>query len=779
VNALTLDRTLPPGAPSPGGPAPERAARAAVHPLALSRPQLTQDLLPVAVDGKTAMLVREDDHVLLTGRVYPPLLPLLDGTRTTAELMAALAPSVSPPEVLFALHVLHRDRYVVDADPGPRELTAFWHERGVRLADAGIALETRSLSVSAIGNEPAADVVAALSAAGLIVGGSDPALELVVATDYQDRELDAVNARMLASGRPWMLLKPRGRVPWIGPLFEPGKTGCWRCLAARLDANRQLQAFLRRRLSTDDPLTAATSRHPAAVSATASLAAMEIARFLATGSSPLSGRLVSLDLSSLETTHHVLTRRPQCPSCGDADLLRKPRTVDLASAPKRFVGDGGHRTQLPELTIERFKDHVSPITGVVTSLLRFDQQASNGLTYTYSAGHNFAMAQDDLFFLMMNLRNRSGGKGCTDAQARASAICEAIERYSGVWRGDEHAQRTRYADLDPRDALLPNDMMGFSERQFDLRDSWNGGHSRLHQVPRRFDVQQVMDWTAVWSLTEGRYKWVPSAYCFFGHPDFRETLFCFSDSNGNAAGNTLEEAILQGFMELVERDAVALWWYNRLRRPSVDLDSFNDPYITALTGCYRELGREFWVLDITSDLGIPAFAAVSRRIDGRAEDILVGFGAHFDARVALLRALTEINQFLPCVSEVDAQGNTVYWFHDQEAIEWWKTATIESEPYLVPSGAEPTRADGAPVSRDLKEDVERCVEVVRSRGMELLVLDQTQPDVGLAVVKVMVPGLRHFWKRFAPGRLYDVPVQMGWLDRPLAEEELNPIGIFF
>ena len=58
-------------------------------------------------------------------------------------------------------------------------------------------------------------------------------------------------------------------------------------------------------------------------------------------------------------------------------------------------------------------------------------------------------------------------------------------------------------------------------------------------------------------------------------------------------------------------------------------------------------------------------------------------------------------------------------------------------------------------------------------------LNQTRSVVGLPVVKVVVPGLRHFWARFAPGRLYDVPVQLGLLDRPLREEELNPIPIFF
>ena len=62
--------------------------------------------------------------------------------------------------------------------------------------------------------------------------------------------------------------------------------------------------------------------------------------------------------------------------------------------------------------------------------------------------------------------------------------------------------------------------------------------------------------------------------------------------------------------------------------------------------------------------------------------------------------------------------------------------------------------------------------------MELLVLDQTRADVGLAVVKVFVPGLRHFWARFAPGRLYDVPVKLGWLSRPRREDELNPVPVF-
>jgi ribosomal protein S12 methylthiotransferase accessory factor len=60
-----------------------------------------------------------------------------------------------------------------------------------------------------------------------------------------------------------------------------------------------------------------------------------------------------------------------------------------------------------------------------------------------------------------------------------------------------------------------------------------------------------------------------------------------------------------------------------------------------------------------------------------------------------------------------------------------------------------------------------------------MVLDQTRPDIGLNVVKVIIPGMRTFWTRFGQGRLYDIPVKLGWLDAPLAEEELNQTNIPF
>jgi oxazoline/thiazoline synthase len=73
-----------------------------------------------------------------------------------------------------------------------------------------------------------------------------------------------------------------------------------------------------------------------------------------------------------------------------------------------------------------------------------------------------------------------------------------------------------------------------------------------------------------------------------------------------------------------------------------------------------------------------------------------------------------------------------------------------------------------------RDQVLACVEIARRAGLDFLVLDQSRPDVEVPVVRVIVPGLRHFYRRFGPGRLYDVPVKLGLRDGPLPEHELTP-----
>jgi ribosomal protein S12 methylthiotransferase accessory factor len=329
------------------------------------------------------------------------------------------------------------------------------------------------------------------------------------------------------------------------------------------------------------------------------------------------------------------------------------------------------------------------------------------------------------------------------------------------------------------DAIHPNACLNFSEKQYQQAAEWNNQPQRLdfHLVPPRFDETKEIEWTPIWSITRQTFKYLPTSYCYYGYPD-EEPSATPTCSNGCAAANTLEEAIFHGFMELVERDSVGLWWYNRIKRPAVDLSSFRHPYLAELQAYYRSINRALWVLDITSDLNIPAFAAISRKENTAREDIILGFGAHFDPQLGILKAVTELNQvlslFLPLEEGELPQGNG-------EATEWWQTATIENQPYLTPIESM-SHKQFLSYPRlwhdDIKDDVLACVAIAEQHGMETLVLDQTQPDVGLNVVKVFVPGLRHFWRRLGPGRLYDVPVKLGWLDKPLQEDELNSFSIF-
>jgi ribosomal protein S12 methylthiotransferase accessory factor len=330
-------------------------------------------------------------------------------------------------------------------------------------------------------------------------------------------------------------------------------------------------------------------------------------------------------------------------------------------------------------------------------------------------------------------------------------------------------------------AAVPlNDCLLFSERQYRERDSRNAGATRFSFIPVPFDPVAEVEWSPVWSLTRGEVRYLPTAFCYYNYPQSDERTYCIACSNGCAAGNTLEEAILQGFLELVERDGVALWWYNRARRPGVDLDSFGEPYLERLRAFFQVHGREFWVLDLTTDLGIPVFASITRRTEGRPEQIMPGFGAHLDPKIALLRAVTEMNQMLssPLLGRPEKGGDKEPV--DPETAHWLETATTANHPYLLPAEGLPRATASYPRAwtDDVADDVRACQALVERAGMEMMVLDQTRPEVGLPVAKVIVPGLRHFWARLAPGRLYDVPVQLGWLPRPLAEHELNPIPMF-
>ncbi len=756
----------------------------------MDRPRLKAQFIAEVVDDSKVFLIGEDQQFLVQGVAAAKVLPYLDGRHTVAEIAAGLSGELSLPETLLALKKYQAFGHLADGRPDlPDHELAYWDVQGIDACAAAAAIEAKEVGVIALGSTPVDETVKALRNAGLRVrsngeAGDKPAdLTVVLVDDYMDPGLAERNAAQLAAGRPWLLAKPVGLVLWLGPLFEPGSTGCWACLAQRLQGNRQIERYLLRRKNSDQPFQTSRAMLGSVPGMFSGLLASEALRIIGAGtSSRLSGRMTTFDIRTLATLDHALIQQPQCPSCGDPSLLsNKQSKVSLTARPVRFDTDGGYRVMPPHETYRRLEKHISPAIGAISTLTTF-LESDNGVTYSYTAGHNFAMFGDNLNLLRRNMRGQSGGKGRSDTQARVSAMCEAIERYAGVWHGDEPVIRAPYSEVSET-AVHPDEMLGFSAKQVAGRGPWNANPAnRLHIVPDPLPSDLTIDWGAAWSLTEERERLVPAAYTWYGHPDLYECFFCFGDSNGCASGNNLEEAILQGFCEVVERDSVSLWWYNRIRRPGVDLDSIGDPYIDTLRAFYARMGRNLWVIDLTTDLGIPTFAGISQRLNHPVEDIIMGFGAHPNPRIAAMRALTEVNQFLPSVERRDADGNTVYLEDDIATLDWWKNGKLAEEPYLLADPDQPlVKMDDYPTdpSNDLADHVRNCVDKAASCGLEVIVLDQTRPDLDLSVVKVMVPGMRHFWRRLGPGRLYQVPVAMGWLPKANSEDELNPRSVFF
>jgi ribosomal protein S12 methylthiotransferase accessory factor len=711
---------------------------------------------------------------MLRGRVYALLVPLLDGSRTTDELLDRLEPLCDGAEIYFALDTLQRRRLVLEGGIRPSAADAYWTALGLS-PSATQATKTR-VRVTGIGEAPADLVTQRLLASGFEIAEDAADLNLVVTSDYLEPALADINGDALRTGRAWMLSNPFGPEPLTGPIFRPGKTACWECMAHRLRHHRPIASFVGRRGNSPVatlPAPSLTSTRGAAIDLSVAL----LEQSLAGHSTRLEDAIYSLDLATWSTGRHPVTRRPQCAACGsptvwDAD---GPPDMDMGGKPGQDRADGGLRAIAPEETLTRYAHHVSPITGLVAKLMPIP--GFDATHHVVMSGRNYAFPAGDLPTLRHGLRSMSSGKGISEPHARASALCESLERYSGVFQGDEPRIAARYGQIEQQ-AIHPNALLLFSERQFREREAWNGRGSLFNRIPVPFDEQQPVEWTPGWSMTRGARVYLPTAYCYYGYPADAGTRFSFSDSNGCAAGNTAGEAIVQAFLELVERDAVAIWWYNMLRVPSLDIRALGRDRATLLNNAYAERGREIWALDLTSDLGIPVFAAVSRRVAAPQENILFGFGCHLDPVAALLRAVTELNQGLSRVASAGFDAGGAARFGDPGFRAWWQSATLADHPYL---GLTPDAAES--VSRasprdGFSNDISVLRRAVEKRGMEVILLDQTRPDVGLPVFRVVVPGLRHFWPRFAPGRLYDVPVALGKTATPLDEDALNPVAMF-
>ena len=730
-------------------------------------PQFAPNFTVYVLPPDVVCLYSEDRKFFLHGELYCALASAIaKGGRSFRELAAELEPHFPSDKIEEALKRLMERRYIIAASPasvGP--IAGYWASLGLPPEVAEQNLASCKVRIQSIDVEGAAELGAALAQFGVRVVNRSPDLTVTLVNDYLESRLDELNRQRVSDGSRWLLVQPSGAFPLVGPVFTPGESACWNCLFDRMIRNREVKGFLDRgpgRAVAASPL----QRNGVGQSAI-QLAALEIAKAIASGfRTELHDHIVSLDLLGSTIAKHYVAARPQCPTCGRKKLTnprRAPEPIELGAGDRLVMTSGGYRTVSSRATVARFRKHVSPLTGVVTRLERIE--ADLPMNTNFYAAHNFSAPAQNVNQLRAGLTGGSFGKGSTAEQGEASALMEAIERYSGIFQGDEIRATRRFTDFPPGDAILPNDVLLYSDAQAQHNHVHDGDALGTQPAPP-FDPAARIEWSPVWSQRDQRFKYLPTSllYFFYSGP-----AAFHADSNGCAAGNTVEEAIVQGFLELVERDSYAIWWYNRLQRPEVDLSQFDDSYVRDLQSQLAESGRRLWVLDITSDLGVPTYVAILHWMQNGQENIEFGSGAHFDKRIALLRALTELNQFLSIGLMGGGTG-------EKASLDGINPLYLRDHPFLTPGGKPlAPAADAKPVPlHNTREQVDACVDIARRAGHDFLVLNQSRPDVGVSVVRVIVPGLRHFYLRFAPGRLYDVPVKLGWLERPLAENELTP-----
>jgi ribosomal protein S12 methylthiotransferase accessory factor len=312
----------------------------------------------------------------------------------------------------------------------------------------------------------------------------------------------------------------------------------------------------------------------------------------------------------------------------------------------------------------------------------------------------------------------SQGKGLDLVSAKVSALMESIESF--------HAERV----------MLPLRLASLSEI--------TSGHERVVDVTALasviesgFHPDRPILWIAARNLFDNEPTWIPFE-CV--HTNYTLPLpagsQCFqATSNGLSGGNHLLEAISHAVCELVERDAVALWYAGQNKAGAaaqIDLSTIDDPDCLGVIELYIRAGVSVAAWDITSDIGIPTFLCVIHSPDEPRDGFLKadGMGCHPSRSIALLRALTEAAQSRLTVIAGARDDLMRDSYRDRPPI----------QPEVQPQ--RDFRQIPQFLSDTFDHDVAWEARCLQAAGLDqILVVDLSDPGFGIPVVRVVIPGL--------------------------------------
>jgi ribosomal protein S12 methylthiotransferase accessory factor len=317
----------------------------------------------------------------------------------------------------------------------------------------------------------------------------------------------------------------------------------------------------------------------------------------------------------------------------------------------------------------------------------------------------------------------SQGKGFDHDSAKASALMESIE----CWHAENIGSpliRDSYLNLRGRAAVA-------DITRIPLRAN------------RTLNLNEARCWIEGWDMLGNRSSWVPydSATMNMVFPIGYTPDFCVS-SNGLSSGNHILEAIVHALCEVIERDADALWRADD-RLAQLDLDTVTDDYCRFVIDHLRDAGIRLTVWDMTADTAIPAYICTivekPDRTNWRSLQPYFGAGCHLSPGIALMRAVTEaVQSRLTYISG----SRDEFFYDDYELSEDWEY--LEQVWEEAGSGTSIARfGDHADLATDSFEgDIEVLLGALRRVGIKSAVtVNLAKPEIGIPVVKVVVPGL--------------------------------------
>jgi len=565
---------------------------------------------------------------------------------------------------------------------------------------------------------PLADRLAALDtgAARLLVTRLDRL------ADHDDVFVDCV-----ATGRPLLLVGTWRSVVYVGPYWVPGRPGCPRCLVGRT-ANSAFGPDI-----TGDDVAVSPLRDRSAATWGPGVLGIVTRHVRAALTRPPGSHVVVIDGTTGTTEPQVLLPDSTCLGCATPVPAAAPRFTPAGVPLPKLAPHVLRGAELDAEVVTR--DYLFPGLGLFKDV-RQDLQSP------------FGACSVDLT-TRWGRREPAIGRARTYRAGRTISVLEGLERYAGLHRGGRRPTvRAAYADI-AADALYPPSL---------------GVHpADSYALPgfryRRFAEDTVVDWVPAYSFRRDGEILVPERSAFWGPRHDGEIAFTYDTSNGCALGNSVEEAVLHGLREVVERDSFLLTWYRRLALPEVTLAGADPRLDELLRKAALFTGFRFRCLQSTMEYGMPSFFLVAENRHDRGPATLAGSGAHPDPVQAVYGGLYELVGIILA---------TAHGFGERRA----DAERMLADPALVRRMPDHSLATAAPAARehfafltarppttvrlrdvpatiatgdtDLRADLAVAVDGMLRAGLDVLVVDQTMPELrrnGLHCTRVLVPGL--------------------------------------